>query len=69
MAWVTDKATTRDKAVDVSERVVSDFIWQRNPWGLLDGGNPQLTYPGVDYLVAYWMGRYYGQLQDDTPGR
>ncbi len=58
-----------DNAVDVAERVVSDFIWQRNPWGLFDGGNPHQTYPGVDYLVAYWMGRFHGFLDDDTPGR
>ena len=64
-----DNQTTRDKAVDVSERVVSDFLWQRNPWKLYDEGVVQLTFPGVDYLVAYWMGRYYGHLHDDTPGR
>ncbi|HUU00124.1 MAG TPA: hypothetical protein VM425_01645 [Myxococcota bacterium] len=64
-----DNQTTRDKSADVAERVVSDFIWQRNPWQLFDEGTPQLTYPGVDYLVAYWLGRYLGQLQDDTPGR
>jgi hypothetical protein len=61
--------TTRDKAVDVGERVVSDFLWQRQPWGLFDAGNPALTYPGVDYLLAYWMGRYYGFIADDTPGK
>jgi hypothetical protein len=61
--------TTRDRAVDVGERVTSDFIWQRNPWGLYDAGHPALTYPGVDYLLAYWMGRYYGFIDDDTPGK
>jgi hypothetical protein len=61
--------TTRDKAVDVGERVVSDFIWQRNPWGLYNIGSPALTFPGVDYLLAYWMGRYYGFITDDTPGK
>jgi hypothetical protein len=64
-----DNQTTRDKAVDVSERVVSDFIWQRQPWGLYDAGVPALTFPGADYLVAYWMGRYYSHLQDDTLGK
>jgi hypothetical protein len=61
--------TTRDRAVDVGERVTSDFIWQRNPWGLYDEGHPALTFPGVDYLLAYWMGRYYGFISDDTPGK
>jgi hypothetical protein len=61
--------TTRDKAVDVGERAVSDFIWQRNPWGLFNTGNLAATMPGVDYLLAYWMGRYYGFITDDTPGK
>ena len=60
--------TSHANAVDVGERVVSDFIWQRNPWGLYDTGNPAVTYPGIDYLAAYWMGRFNGHLGDDTPG-
>jgi hypothetical protein len=56
-------------AVDVGDRVVSDFIWQRQPWGLYSGGNLNQTYPGVDYLVAYWMGRYHAYIGDDTQGR
>ena len=55
-------------AVDVADRVVSDFIWQRHPWGLFDSGNPVQTYPGVDYLAAYWLGRYHDFLTDDNPG-
>lgn len=61
--------TSHDGAVDVGERVVSDFIWQRHPWGLYDDGNSAQTYPGVDYLVAYWMGRQHGYIDDDTVGR
>ena len=56
-------------AVDVADRVPSDFIWQRHPWGLLDAGDPASTYPGVDYLAAYWFGRYHGFITDDTPSR
>jgi hypothetical protein len=55
-------------AVDVADRVVSDFIWQRHPWGLFDAGNPVQTYPGVDYLAAYWLGRFHDFLSDDNPG-
>jgi hypothetical protein len=55
-------------AVDVGDRVVSDFIWQRHPWGLYDDGFESLTYPGVDYLAAYWLGRRHGFLADDRPG-
>lgn len=56
-------------AVDVADRVVSDFLWQRHPWGLLDAGNLAQTSPGVDYLVAYWFGRHHGYITDDTPTR
>jgi hypothetical protein len=61
--------TNRDTAVEVGERVVSDFLWQRHPWGLFDPGDPHVTYPGVDFLLAYWLGRFQGFLGDDTPGR
>jgi hypothetical protein len=56
-------------AVDVSDRVVDGFIWQRHPWGLYDPGNPAKTFPGVDYLVAYWLGRRHDFLAEDAPGR
>jgi hypothetical protein len=54
-------------AVDVADRVVGDFMWQRDPWTLSDPGNPGQTEPGVDYLVAYWMGRKHAFIADDTP--
>ncbi len=54
-------------AVDVADRVVDDFIWQRHPWGLYDAGDPAQTFPGVDYLVAYWMGRHHAYLPEDKP--
>jgi hypothetical protein len=59
---------TATLAVDVKDRRVDDFIWQRQPWILSDPGNPKLVYPGVDYLAAYWAGRYYKFLSEDRPG-
>jgi hypothetical protein len=56
-------------AVDVGERPTDDFLWQRAPWRIYDAGDPQRTEPGVDFLVAYWMGRRHGFVADDTPGR
>jgi len=61
--------TQHTGAVDVGERVVSDFLWQRHPWGLFDAGDPAMTYPGVDYLVAYWLGRFHNFIHDDTVGK
>ncbi|MEO6575734.1 MAG: hypothetical protein ABIP89_17920, partial [Polyangiaceae bacterium] len=56
-------------AVDVGDRPAGDFMWQRAPWSLLDDGNAAQGEPGVDYLVAYWMGRQAKFLTDDTPTR
>ena len=35
-------------------------------FGCSDGSDPDA---GVDYLLAYWMGRYYGFITDDTAGK
>ncbi len=59
---------TATLAVDVKDRVVDDFLWQRQPWQLSDGGDPRQVYPGVDYLAAYWAGRRHGFIAEDRPG-
>jgi hypothetical protein len=55
-------------AVDVGDRIPADFLWQRQPWGLFDYGDEHVTHPGVDFLVAYFLGRYHHFLTDDTAG-
>ena len=54
-------------AVNVDERVPATFVWERHPWKLYDPGTPNQMYPGIDYLLAYWMGRFYGFIEDDAP--
>ena len=54
-------------AIDVDERVPSTFMWERNPWKLVDPGAPNFMFSGTDYLIVYWMARYYGYLEDDSP--
>ena len=52
-------------AYPVDQQCPADFRWQRNPFQLsCGGGNPRQVYPGVDYLLAYWMGRYYGVIDE-----
>jgi hypothetical protein len=51
---------------NIEDRPVYYLTWHANPWSLDDSGNTKQTYPGHDYLVAYWMGRSGGLLQDDT---
>jgi len=57
-----------DQALDVNQRPPEDFFWQRHPWNLRGGGANNHVYPGVDYLVAYWMGRYHGFIAENQPG-
>jgi hypothetical protein len=59
---------TNTLAVDVGDRVVDDFIWQRQPWQLEDGGDALQVYPGIDFLAAYWAGRRHGFVTDDRQG-
>jgi hypothetical protein len=54
-------------AIDVSQRVPATFLWQHQPWKLHDPGVPHRLFGGVDYLLAYWMGRYFGFIADDSP--
>lgn len=50
------------KAIAVADRVTTDFIWQRNPFDLVGGGAGTIETAGIDYLLPYWMARYYGVL-------
>ncbi|HSW61233.1 MAG TPA: hypothetical protein VLJ60_10565, partial [bacterium] len=54
-------------AIDVKDRVRAGFLWEKNPWKLKEPAEPNLLFPGVDYLVTYWMARHYGYLEDDAP--
>jgi len=55
--------------IPVRHRVPTDFIWQHHPFQLV---NPEPhdrhVYPPVDYLLAYWMGRHHGFIEDDSAG-
>ncbi len=49
-------------ALFVSERPPNDFLWQRSPCQLSGGNDAPLEYPGLDFLLPYWLGRYAGLL-------
>jgi len=44
-------------ALFVRQRSMRDFIWQRPPARLPDAELRPVAYPGVDYLLPYWMAR------------
>lgn len=52
--------------VPVLQRPPTDFLWQRSPFQLTGGGNGRIEGPGIDYILPYWMARYYGVVSATT---
>ena len=46
----------------VERWVRTDFLWQRSPFLLLGGSRGTIEGAGIDFLLPYWMARYYGVL-------
>jgi len=46
--------------IPVADRPYEDFLWQRHPFALSGGGDGSIESPRVDYILPYWMARYYG---------
>lgn len=46
--------------IPVADAVRTDFLWQRSPFLLYGGGAGTIETAGIDYLLPYWMARYYG---------
>jgi uncharacterized protein (TIGR03437 family) len=52
--------------IPVPDRPTSDFLWQRSPFQLSNqGGSNIVEGAGIDYILPYWMARYYGVLAAD----
>ncbi|MFN0172940.1 MAG: hypothetical protein ACKV22_41710 [Bryobacteraceae bacterium] len=50
--------------IPVTERVPTDFLWQRSPFQLSGGGDGFIEGSGIDYILPYWMARYYGVVTE-----
>ena len=48
------------REVPIAQRVPTDFLWQRSPYQLYGGGVGRIESAGIDYILPYWMARYYG---------
>jgi hypothetical protein len=48
--------------VPVPDRPNTDFLWQRSPLLLYGGGDTTVETAGIDYVLPYWMARYYNVL-------
>jgi uncharacterized protein (TIGR03437 family) len=46
--------------VPVWLRPPTDFLWQRSSFQLAVGGAGIIESAGIDYILPYWMARYYG---------
>ena len=46
--------------VPVAQRPTTDFLWQRSPFQLDGGGAGTVESAGIDYILPYWMARYFG---------
>lgn len=53
----------------VAERPPDDFLWQLDPYQLSGGGEGVIETAGIDYLLPYWMARYYGVITLPEPDR
>ena len=48
--------------VPVPLRPPTDFLWQRDPFQLAGGGSGVIEGAGIDYILPYWMARYYAVI-------
>ena len=48
--------------IPVPIRPPADFLWQVSPFQLMGGGSGTIEGAGIDYILPYWMGRYYGVI-------
>jgi uncharacterized protein (TIGR03437 family) len=49
--------------VPVPSRPTTDFLWQRDPFQLSSASGGFIESAGIDYILPYWMARYYGVIQ------
>ncbi len=48
--------------IPVPMRTPATFLWEVDPFQLKGGGSGLIENAGVDYLLPYWMARYYGVI-------
>ena len=48
--------------IPVALRPPDEYLWEENPFQLSAGGSGVIGSAGVDYLLPYWMARYYGVI-------
>jgi uncharacterized protein (TIGR03437 family) len=49
--------------IPVVLRPPDEYLWEESPFQLSGGGSGVIEGSGVDYILPYWMARYYGVIQ------
>src|SRR5262249_11536552 len=52
--------------IPVPDRVSTDFLWQVSPFQMSGGGDRFIEMAGIDYILPYWMARYYRVITADN---
>jgi len=67
-AWLADRHghPQAQHPLPINLRPVDSFEWKANPYRLDGhrGARGKAEYAGVDYLLAYWLGRYHGFISE-----
>ena len=50
------------EALGIADRYPAPYAWDVNPYLLAGGADDGAEFSGVDYLLVYWLGRYYGRI-------
>jgi len=48
--------------IPVALRPPDEYLWEESPFQLSGGGSGIIETAGVDYILPYWMARYYGVI-------
>jgi hypothetical protein len=52
--------------IPIYERGMDNFVWINNPYSLeKEDAEPRHVESPEDYLLAYWMGRFYGFFTEE----
>ena len=51
--------------VPIVLRPLNDYLWQRDPFQVSGGSYEIIENADIDYILPYWMGRYYGVIAPD----
>lgn len=62
-SWAKGGKLLSRQPVPVWRRAPQDFAWQRCPYSI--GGEEHADFNGLDYCLAYWLGRRSGAIRGD----